>query len=87
MDCGLVWSRFDSVETIQVVLDTALLMPPTDPAQKRRVSRSALVREALREHLKRLAALEREQRDGEGFLRHPAEGVEISACDAAWPGE
>lgn len=85
----LVWSRFNSMETIQVVLDAALLHATDRAARKRRVNRSALVREALREHLTRLAALEREQRDREGFRRHPQEIDELRAWDevAAWPDE
>jgi metal-responsive CopG/Arc/MetJ family transcriptional regulator len=40
--------------TINVVLDKKLLQAVDREARRRKVSRSALVREALREHLKRL---------------------------------
>ena len=84
-----VWSILHSMETIQVVLDKALLRATDLAARKRRLNRSALVREALGEHLKRLAAREREQRDREGYRRHPTSPEEFGAWDtvAAWPDE
>jgi metal-responsive CopG/Arc/MetJ family transcriptional regulator len=77
------------METIQVVLETALLRATDKAARKRQLNRSALVREALREHLRRLAAREREQRDREGYRRYPSAPEEFGAWDAvaAWPDE
>ena len=65
--------------TIQVVLEKALLDDADRVARRRRVSRSALVREALRVHLARLATVEREERDREGYGRQPLE-----SSDFAW---
>jgi metal-responsive CopG/Arc/MetJ family transcriptional regulator len=75
------------METIQIVLDAALLKAADRAARRRRLNRSALMREALREHLKRLATAEREQRDRAGYQSFP--GDEFQAWDkvAAWPDE
>lgn len=75
------------MQTIQVVLDESLLKGADRAARRTKVNRSALIREALREHLKRLATLERERRDRAGYERTPA--TELGAWDkvAAWPEE
>ena len=73
-------------ETIQVVLDTKLLRAADSAAKRARVNRSALIRDALREHLKRLRTLELEARDREGYLRHPDTGeMAIWERVASWP--
>ena len=46
-----VWSTLNGVETIQVVLNAALLHAMDRAARRARTNRSALVREALREYL------------------------------------
>ena len=66
-----MWSRFHSVETIQVVLEEDLLKAADKAARRLKINRSALFREALRSHLKRIDAAEREKRDREGYERHP----------------
>jgi len=54
----------------------------TDRVAKRiEVNRSALVREALREYLKKIHYQELERRDREGYARHPDAGE-----FAAWEG-
>ena len=75
------------METIQIVVDAALLKAADRAARRRRVNRSALMRDALREHLKRLAAEERERKDRDGYRSHPAD--EFAAWDkvAEWPDE
>jgi metal-responsive CopG/Arc/MetJ family transcriptional regulator len=75
--------------TVQIVLGKELLKAADRAAKRRSVNRSALVREALREHLKRLAAKELEQRDRLGYESHPIEPSEFDAWDevAAWPDE
>lgn len=55
------------METIQVVLDAKLLRAAERAARKRRLNRSALIREALRLHLKRLETGELEERDRKGY--------------------
>lgn len=41
------------MQTIQVVLDTKLLQAADRAAKRQKMNRSALIRDALREHLKR----------------------------------
>ena len=59
------------METIQIVLGTELLHAIDGAARRARVNRSALVREALREHLKRLKTSDLEARDRTGYEEHP----------------
>lgn len=77
------------METIQVVLDSGLLHATNRAARKLRVNRSALVRRALREHLKGMETLEKERRDREGYESSPARPGEFDVWDevAAWPVE
>ena len=61
-----LWSKVHSMETIQVVLDEDLLRAADRVAKRTKVNRSALVRAALREYLKRIHYQELERRDREG---------------------
>lgn len=71
--------------TVQVVLQASLLRSADQAARRLGVNRSALVREALREHLKRLALRERERRDREGYELQPAGEFAVWDRVAAWP--
>ncbi len=73
--------------TIQVVLDAELLRATNGAAKRARVNRSFMIREALREHLKRLRAREMEARDRRGYERGPAPTGEAAAWEevASWP--
>lgn len=75
------------METIQVVLDSELLRATNGAAKRARVNRSSLIREALREHLKRLRAREIEARDRQGYQRRPDAADDIVAWEevASWP--
>jgi metal-responsive CopG/Arc/MetJ family transcriptional regulator len=75
------------METIQVVLGTTLLRAADGAARRAKVNRSALVREALREYLKRLETRELEARDRAGYAEHPDASVEAADWEqvAAWP--
>jgi metal-responsive CopG/Arc/MetJ family transcriptional regulator len=75
------------VETIQIVLDSELLRLADRAAKKLKTNRSALFREALRAHLKRMDLRQREMRDREGYLRYPDSLDEPTAWDkvADWP--
>jgi metal-responsive CopG/Arc/MetJ family transcriptional regulator len=77
------------METIQVVLDSQLLRATDHAAKKAGVNRSALVRSALREHLKRLRIQEMEALEREGYRRRPQDEKEIAAWEqvAVWPEE
>jgi metal-responsive CopG/Arc/MetJ family transcriptional regulator len=77
------------METIQVVLDAKLLRAADRATRRTKVNRSALIRDALREHLKRLAVRELEERDRKGYQMAPREDHELSGweSEAAWPAE
>ena len=77
------------METIQVVLDKKLLQAADQAARRTKQNRSALVREALIEHLRRLAVCAREERDRQGYSRRPQNHDESHAWEgeATWPGE
>ncbi len=75
------------METIQVVLDSKLLKAADVAAKRRKVNRSALIRHALQEHLKRLRILDLEEQDRRGDEARPQKKAEIKAWEdaAVWP--
>lgn len=77
------------METIQVVLDKKLLLATDRAARKLKANRSALVRDALRQYLRRLEAQAREDRDREGYTRQPQEIGDSHGweTEAAWAEE
>ncbi len=77
------------METIQVVLDEKLLQAADRAARRTKRNRSALVRDALREHLRRLEVRAREERDRQGYTRRPQTGEEpaVWEAEATWPAE
>jgi metal-responsive CopG/Arc/MetJ family transcriptional regulator len=75
--------------TIQIVLDKKLLRAADQAARRTRRNRSALVRDALRDHLRRLEVRAREERDRDGYARQPQarnEPLDWEA-EATWPAE
>lgn len=89
MPCeATVYCGIDStMNTIQVVLDAKLLKAADLAAKRRKVNRSALIREALREHLKQLRMKELEERDRAGYRARPQRVEEFRAWEdiATWP--
>jgi metal-responsive CopG/Arc/MetJ family transcriptional regulator len=77
------------METIQIVLDKTLLQAADRAARRTKQNRSALVREALREHLKRLEMLASEAKDREGYAKRPPKRDESTLWEGeeAWPAE
>jgi metal-responsive CopG/Arc/MetJ family transcriptional regulator len=77
------------METIQVVLDSKLLHATDVVARRTRLNRSALIREALRAHLKTLEIRERELRDRKGYEAGPRDLADLSGweAEAIWPEE
>lgn len=75
------------METIQVVLDKPLLKAADSAAKRQKVNRSALIRQALQEHLKRLHGMELEERDRRGYRARPQRIEEYRPWEeaAAWP--
>jgi metal-responsive CopG/Arc/MetJ family transcriptional regulator len=84
-----MWSILHSVETIQVVLDKQMLQAADRAAKRSKINRSALIRDALREHLKRLQVRDLEQREREGYAKYPDSAAthEYWERAAAWPPE
>ena len=77
------------MEIVQIVLDKKLLQAADQAAKRTRRNRSALVREALREHLRRLELRAREERDRQGYSRQPQADAEarVWESEATWPEE
>ncbi len=77
------------METIQVVLDSKLLRATEVAARRTKLNRSALIREALRAHLKSLDIRERELRDRKGYEATPRGSDNLSSweAEANWPEE
>jgi len=75
------------METIQVVLDKKLLQATDKAARRLKRNRSALVRDALREHLRRLEILALEEQDRGGYAKHPQAASEWGRweTEAVWP--
>jgi metal-responsive CopG/Arc/MetJ family transcriptional regulator len=82
-----LWNKLNTMETIQVVIDSALLRAADGAAKKARINRSALIRHALREHLAQVRTRELEARDREGYLRHPETLNSAWEKAASWPAE
>ena len=77
------------MQIVQVVLDKKLLHAADRAAKRTRRNRSALVRDALREHLRRLELRASEERDRQGYSRHSPADVEALGweSEATWPEE
>lgn len=86
---SMLWSKLPNMETVQIVLDKKLLRATDQAARSTKRNRSALVRDALREHLRRLQVRDMEQRDCEGYSRRPRGDDEgqVWEAEAAWPPE
>lgn len=77
------------MQTIQVVLEEQLLQAADEAARRTNQNRSALVRQALREHLRRLEIRAMEEREREGYLKFPDTLDDTAAWEGveAWPEE
>jgi metal-responsive CopG/Arc/MetJ family transcriptional regulator len=77
------------MEIVQIVLDRKLLDAADQAAKQTKRNRSALVRDALREHLLRLELRASEERDRQGFSRQSQTDAETRGweSEAAWPEE
>lgn len=77
------------MQIIQVVIDKKLLQAADQAALRTKRNRSALMRDALREHLQRLEAQTLEERDRQGYARRPQmhDESQVWEAEAAWPAE
>ena len=75
------------METVQIVIDKKLLQAADQAARRTKRNRSALMRDALREHLQHLLIREAEEQDRAGYAKRCAakkESVRWEA-EATWP--
>ena len=86
--CMILWVKFH-METIQVVLGAKLLKATDCAAKRERMNRSALIRRALEEHLKRLERTKLEEIDRRGYLANPQSIDEYVGWEkiSAWPSD
>jgi metal-responsive CopG/Arc/MetJ family transcriptional regulator len=77
------------METVQIVLDKKLLRAADQAARRTKQNRSALVRDALREHLRKLAIRDLEERDRAGYSkqRRIRDAASAWEAEAVWPAE
>jgi metal-responsive CopG/Arc/MetJ family transcriptional regulator len=77
------------METIQVVLDSKLLRATEAAARRTKLNRSALIRQALRAHLRQLEIKELELRDRNGYQARRGDAAEFSGWESetVWPEE
>ena len=77
------------MQIVQIVLDKKLLQAADQAAKRTKRNRSALVRDALREHLRRLNLRASEERDRQGYMREAQGEREARGweAEAVWPEE
>jgi len=75
------------MRVVQIVLDKKLLHAADQAAKRTRRNRSALVREALREYLRRLELRASEVRDRQGYSRQSSATRKrgVGKSEATWP--
>ena len=89
MDVDDIVEYATHMKIVQIVLDEKLLQAADRAARRTKTNRSALVRDALREYLRRLDLQAKEERDRQGYSRKPHAREETFAweAEAAWPRE
>ena len=81
------------MQVVQSVMDKKLLHAADQAAKRTRRNRSALVRDALREHLRRLELRASEERDRQGYSQRLQTDAQADAeargweAEATWPQE
>ena len=74
------------METIQVVLDSKLLKATDRAAKRTNRNRSALIRDAVREHLRRMEIQRLEERDRKGYVSAVGnDDLAVWESEASWP--
>jgi metal-responsive CopG/Arc/MetJ family transcriptional regulator len=88
-DVGCTVEYVPHVQVVKIVLDKKLLDAADQAAKRTKRNRSALVRDALRVHIRRLEVRASEERDRQGYLRHSHTEREARGwgSEAAWPRE
>jgi hypothetical protein len=75
------------MKRIQIVIEEKLLRSADRAARHLKVNRSSLIRDALREHLRRLRFGDLERQEREAYEKTPDDPAEFATWDkvAAWP--
>jgi len=86
---SILWTKQTAMKTVQIVIDKKLLQATDRAARRTKRNRSALVRDALREHLRRLETCALEERDRRGYSAQSPATTEsrLWEAEAAWPPE
>jgi predicted transcriptional regulator len=84
VECTVEWVLH--MKAVQIVLDKKLLQATDQAAKRTRQNRSALVRDALQEHLRQFELRASEERDRRGYLRRSTADAELRGweSEAAW---
>ncbi len=74
------------IKTIQMTIDETLLAEVDSTSAELGLSRSAFMRESLRQAIERLRVARLERQHAEGYARHPVEPGEFDVWEAeqAW---
>src|ERR1700683_3121866 len=85
----IVWNGLDTLQYFQFVLNKKRLHAADQAAKRTKRNRSALVRAALRDHLRRLELRASEERDRQGYSRLSKADAETRGweAEATWPEE
>jgi len=73
------------MKAVQIVMEETLLRAADREARKAKMNRSAFVREALREHLKRRHIAVLVAREREAYARHPDDEFALWDKVTTWP--
>lgn len=82
-----LWSRVHILETIQIVIDSKLRQAADRAAKRKKINRSVLFRDALRDYLKRMRTEELEERERRGYEAQPDREEDWMGWEreAVWP--
>ena len=78
-----MWSILHIMKAVQVVLEAELLVRADEAASRAGTNRSALIRDALREHLRRLRIMGLEEQDRLGYEHAPDLEDDLAGWEAA----
>jgi hypothetical protein len=73
------------MKIVQVVLDAVTLREADRGARRAKVSRSELVRRAIRAYVANERARAQEERQRAGYQRHPERADEFGGFEGSWP--
>ncbi|MYB52493.1 MAG: CopG family transcriptional regulator [Acidobacteriia bacterium] len=77
------WTILQIVKRVQVALEADLLAQADEAARRAGTNRSALIRDALREHLRRLHIVGLEEQHRLGYERTPDSESDLTGWEAA----